>query len=137
MNKGTFGEIIPGKGNFGKCAFGISFLLSLMLFSFVNIHSLGRYIIDEPLVQGEFREAFFTVRNTQARNLEDVSVKLIIYDLGLQYTSMPFDVSRRDSNTAMVNIRAPYGLPEGEYLAKVTASNDKFRDTQHVMVRII
>lgn len=117
--------------------FRLSFMLSLMLFSFVNIHALGRYIIDEPLQAGEFKEAFFTVRNTQARNLEDVSVKLYIYDLGLQYNSIPFDVSKRDSNTVMVNIRAPYGLPEGEYLAKVSASNDRFKDTQHVMVRVI
>ena len=120
-----------------KGYYSVSFMLALVLFSFVNIHALGRYIIDEPLQAGEFKEAFFTVRNTQARNLEDVSVKLYIYDLGLQYTSIPFDVSRRDSNTVMVSIRTPYGLPEGEYLAKVSASNDKFRDTQHVMVRVI
>ncbi|MBI2140193.1 hypothetical protein HYU14_04660 [Candidatus Woesearchaeota archaeon] len=136
MDKGTLGKITSGTGTFGKGALGISFLLSLMLFSFANIHALGKYYIDEPFTPGIEKEAFFTVRNTIGEKLEDVTVKVYFYDLGLIYGSNTFDISKRDSTSAMMNIQLPRSVPEGVYLAKVSASNDNFRDTQHVWVSV-
>ena len=113
------------------------FLVFLIFISFVNFLSLGRFFIEEPLTRGEFETAYVTVRNNFGTNVDDVNVELYIYDLGLMYSSVPSDVSKRDHVVQRLFIRVPSDVPAGEYLAKISVGNDQFRDTQHIMVDIV
>ena len=72
------------------------FLLFLIAVSFVNFHSLGRFLIEEPFRRGEIGTAYVTIRNNFDNEVEDVNVKFYIYDLGLVYSSMASDVEDRD-----------------------------------------
>jgi len=113
------------------------FLVFLIFISFVNFHSLGRFFIEEPLTRGEFETAYVTVRNNFNTKVEDVNVKMYIYDLGLMYSSVSSDISKRDHVVQRLFIRVPSDVSAGEYLAKISVGNDQFRDTQHIMLDIV
>jgi len=116
----------------------ISIILALLLFvSFVNPHSLGRFLIEEPLRRGEFGTAYVTTRNGFDTKAEDVNVKVYIYDLGLRFTSIPSDISKQDHIAQRLFMHIPENVPAGDYLTKITVGNDKYRDSQHVYLRIV
>ena len=112
-------------------------LLLVMAVSFVNSHALGKFFLDEPLRRGETEIAYVTIRNRFNVELEDVDVKFHIYDLGLWYSSMPGDVEDRDHVIQTVFLDIPRDVKPGLYLTKITVGNDRFRDTQHVYLRIV
>ena len=114
-----------------------TFVLFIILISFVNFHSLGKFVIDEPLLRGELNEGYFTVRNTHNSKVKDVNVKLYIYDLGLVYSSPEEDISKRDHTLKKMFIPISNKVKPGLYLTKITVSNDDFKDTQHVYLRIV
>ncbi len=113
------------------------FLMFLVFVSFVNPHSLGRFLIDEPLERGEIGIAYITIRNNFNFKLEDVNVNLPIYDLGLRYVSVPGDVSKRDHVVQRLFMYIPENIPAGKYLAKIIVGNDHYKDTQHVYLTIV
>jgi len=113
------------------------FVLFIIFVGFVNFQSLGKFIIDEPLKIGELNEGYFTVRNTHDVKVKDVNVKLYIYDLGYMYLSSEEDISRRDHTLKRMFIQIPDKAKPGLYLTKITVSNDDFKDTQHVYLRIV
>jgi len=103
----------------------------------VNFHSLGRFLIEEPLERGEVGTAYVTVRNTHNVEVDDVNVKFYIYDLGLRYSSVSSDISKRDHVVQRVFMNIPSNVPAGDYLTKISVGNDHYKDTQHVMLRIV
>ena len=113
------------------------FLVFLITVSFVNFHSLGRFLIEEPLRRGEIGTAYVTLRNDLNTELEDVNVKFYIYDLGLRYSSVSGDISKNDHVVQRLFMHMPNNIPTGDYLTKITVGNDQYRDTQHVYLRII
>lgn len=112
-------------------------MLFLIAVSFVNSHALGRFFIEEPFKRGEFGTAYVTIRNTFDKDMEDVNVKLYIYDLGLRYTSIAGDIEDNDHVVQRLFMYIPENIPAGDYLTKMTVGNDEFRDTQHVYLRIV
>lgn len=113
------------------------FLVFLIFAGFVNLHSLGRYIIEEPFERGDFSAAYVTIRNPINTKIEDVNVKFYVYDLGLRFSSLSDDVSKRDSVVQRVPIYIPERVKPGDYLTKITVGNDHYRDTQHVYLKIV
>jgi len=113
------------------------FLVFLIAISFVNFHSLGRFLIEEPLKRGEFGTAYVTIRNDLDEKVEDVNVKFYIYDLGLRFTSVSSDVSKRDHVAQRLFMYIPKNVPTGDYLTKISVGNDYYKDTQHVYLRIV
>ena len=113
------------------------FLVLLIFISFINFHSLGRFLIEEPLKRGEFGTAYVTIRNTDNTELEDVNVKFYIYDLGLRFTSVSSDVSKHDHVVQRLFMYIPENIPAGDYLTKISVGNDYYKDTQHVYLRIV
>lgn len=113
------------------------FLVFLIFISFVNPHSLGRFLIEEPFKRGDIGTAYVTVRNNFDKKVEDVNVKFYIYDLGLGFTSVSSDVSRRDHVVQRLFMYIPKDVPAGDYLTKITVGNDYYKDTQHVYLRIV
>ena len=113
------------------------FLVFLIAAAFLNSHSLGRFIIEEPFKRGDFGTAYVTIRNDFDSKVEDVNVKFYIYDLGLRYSSVSSDVSKNDHVVQRLFMYIPENIRAGDYLTKITVGNDEFRDTQHVYVRIV
>lgn len=113
------------------------FLVFLIFVGFVNSHSLGRFLIEEPFNRGEFGTAYVTIRNNFDRDLEDVNVNFYIYDLGLRFTSLSWDIDEDDHVVQRLFMYIPENIPRGQYLTKISAGNDYFRDAQHVYLRIV
>ncbi len=113
------------------------FLLFLVAASFINSHALGRFYIEEPFQRGDFGNAYVTVRNNFRSDMDDVNVKFFIYDLGLIYASGSSDIEDNDHVVQRVSMYIPKDVPPGDYLTKITAGNDDFRDTQHIYLRIV
>tara|TARA_Y100000310_G_C20646736_1_gene797073 strand:+ start:1322 stop:1690 length:369 start_codon:yes stop_codon:yes gene_type:complete len=111
--------------------------LALFAVSFNDVSVLGRFFIDEPFYAGSAGYAYLNVRNPTSVDIEDANVKIYIYDLGLRYVSNSFDVEDRDSGFVMMDMPIPRYTRPGDYLAKISVSNEDFRDTQHVMIRIV
>ena len=122
----------------GKMRKLMVFWVFLIAISSVSASSLlGRFLIEEPLQRGEFRAAYVTIRNDFDSEIEDVNVKFYIYDLGLRYSSVASDVSSCDHVVQRLFIDIPKNVPAGDYLTKITVGNDYYRDTQHIMLRIV
>lgn len=112
-------------------------VLSLFIIvSLVGINSLGRFYIDEPLRVGQESEMYFTVRNPSNIDLDDVNVKMYIYDLGLMINSNSFDINDGDHKFARINWYVP-NIKKGTYLTKISVGNDYYRDVEHVYLSII
>jgi len=112
-------------------------LLLIIAISFVNSHSLGRFLIEEPFKRGSIGTAYVTIRNNFNTKLEDVNVKFYIYDLGLMFSSVPNDVSKNDHITQRVFMPIPRNVRPGNYLTKITVGNDHYEDNQHIYLRIV
>jgi hypothetical protein len=112
------------------------FLFVVLAVNFMDLSVLGRFYIDEPFERGSVGSVYVNVRNPSNEKIEDVNVRVFIYDLGEFYTSNSFDVAKRDSTVAHLFMPIPKAMYPGDYLAKISVSNDQLRDTQHVFIQI-
>lgn len=108
-----------------------------LLFSFVGFNPFRTIIIEEPAVAGQEFLTHVNLRNDLSSNVGDVSVRMFIYDLGLVFYSSEFDIADRDGVGLWVFGELSSNVPPGDYLVRVTASNDHFRDVRHVYITII
>lgn len=100
---------------------------------FVLIAVLGGIFVNEPLRSGDELELVAIVRADYG--LEDISVKAVIYDLGIILSSNSFDLGKYENGVARIYYTNP--LPAGLYLVRVVASNEKVRDVRHVYLRVV
>ncbi|MFH1641589.1 MAG: hypothetical protein ABIC04_01685 [Nanoarchaeota archaeon] len=112
------------------------FIVLLIFASLGGINSLGRFYVSEPLRSGMESEMYFTVRNPTNDNLEDVNVKVYIYDLGLRLTSQKFDINDGDHKVARIYWIVPDYVRKSTYLSKVTVGNDHYKDSKHIFLTI-
>ena len=112
-------------------------LYGIFLLSISSFATMGAFYTNEPVSEGDEFEILAIVRNPGSKTLENVNLKLFIYDLGLMLNSHPFDIGDRDSGVGRIYWTVPSNIPTGTYFAKLTASNDRFRDWQHMYVTII
>lgn len=76
------------------------------------------------------------VNNEGARDLDGLSVKVLIYDLGVILQSTPFDLDNGDSTGKLVSWNSPGYIQPGNYLARISVSNDDVREVRHRIVTI-
>ena len=114
------------------------FLLFIVTVSLVNLNLLGRWFIDEPLESGKTEILYFNLRNDANTGLDDVNVKLYIWDLGLMYKStISTDIQKGDNVVERMFVNIPGDVPPGEYDVVIIAGNDRFRDREHISLKII
>jgi hypothetical protein len=77
------------------------------------------------------------VNNEGTKDLDDLSVRVLIYDLGIVLQSTPFDLDDGDSTGKLIFWDTPslYAKP-GSYLARITVGNDDVREVRHRVVTI-
>ena len=69
-------------------------------------------------------------------DLEDLKVRIFILELGEMLTANSFDVDDMDSAGKFI-FWDTQGVPPGEYLARITLSNDDFREVKHRYITIV
>lgn len=75
------------------------------------------------------------VRNEGAKNLEDLKVKVLVYDLDTMLQANTFDLKKGDSYAKLILWNAKDVKP-GTYLARISVSNDKTRQVKHRYVTV-
>lgn len=80
---------------------------------------------------------FFHVNvvNDGAKDLDDLSVRVLIYDLGLILQTGSFDLEDGDTDGKFLFLDKG-DIEPGTYLARITVSNDDVREVKHRYVTI-
>ena len=114
----------------------IGFLIPILLFSFVNFYPLGRIHYIEPAFSGEEMGMYVNVRNNLDEDFKGTSVRAFIYDLGIALYSNPFKLEDNSNMLVRLYWDVPYNIPPGDYLTKVSLSNDQFTSSQHIIISV-
>lgn len=109
------------------------FFVLVMLSFFTNFFGMIRS--NEPVARGEELEMHVNIVNNQDSDLEDVHLNMLIYDLGIIVETNTFDVDDND-NIGKFLFWETKNIPKGDYLVRITASNDDFREVKHRYITI-
>ncbi|MBW2976103.1 hypothetical protein KY347_01505 [Candidatus Woesearchaeota archaeon] len=77
------------------------------------------------------------VNNDGEDYLEDLSVKLLIYDLGIVLQTESFDLDDGDKEGKLIFWDVPSYVKPGDYLVRITAGNDEARDVKHRVIMVV
>ena len=111
-------------------------IAAILVFGFAGFSPMRTIIVEEPASAGKEFGTHVNLRNNLNLDVEKVSVRIFIYDLGLSFYSSSFDMDKKDSTGLWVFGDMPSYAPAGDYLARVTASNDNFREVKHVYIAV-
>ena len=75
------------------------------------------------------------VNNEGEDDLDGLSVRVLFYDLGIVLQTNPFDLDDGDSTGKFIFWDSP-DVPSGEYLVRISISNDDVREVKHRIVTI-
>jgi uncharacterized membrane protein len=75
--------------------------------------------------------AGFDLSNLANENLEDVTLTVVIPELGIKRSVGPFDVKKDEDTTKKVLIELLDDAPPGEYDIRFTLSSENFRKVRH------
>ena len=107
--------------------FALSVLLVLSFFGMIRSN--------DPVASGDELEMHVNVVNDNDYDLDDMHLKFLIYDLGITVNTNTFDVDDM-SNTGKFLFWETEGIPAGDYLVRIIASNDDFRSVKHRYISI-
>lgn len=91
---------------------------------------------DEYIKVGQELELHVNVVNDKPYDLDDFRVKVHIFGL-TRLTSHNFDIDDNDSYGLFFHYRIPYNTKKGDYLVRITASNDDFKDVEYREITIV
>ena len=111
-------------------------IAAILVFGFAGFSPMRTIIVEEPASAGKEFSTHVNLRNNLDYDVEDVNVRIFIYDLGLAFYSSSFDMDKMDGTGLWVFGNMPSYVPAGDYLARVTASNDNFREVKHVYIAV-
>ena len=69
-------------------------------------------------------------------DLDDLSVRLLIYNLGIILQTDSFDLEDDDNDGKLIFWDVPQDIGPGDYWARITVSNDDVREVKHRLITI-
>ena len=113
------------------------FLIATVLFAMGGVNILGRINVLEPVQAGDELELFVNVNNPTEKDMDDMSVKAIFFDLGEYLVGSEFDLDDGETVGLRLLFDIPSNAPKGDHLVKIVASNDDVYDSKFIYVRVI
>jgi len=108
-----------------------------ILFVVFLVFGLIGMIRDEgPVSPGDLFFMHVNVNNDGSKDLDDLSVRVLIYDLGTIMQTSSFDLKDGDSNGKFLMWNVPESTAPGHYWARITVSNDDVKSVQHRIITI-
>ncbi len=86
---------------------------------------------------GDYLPVHVRMTNNGDKELRDMKVSVLIYDLSLRRESQEFDLAAGESEQANVYMQIPYYAEPGQYLVKVTTGNSHYHDSTYRQLTII
>jgi len=108
----------------------------IMIMVFLVFGLLGMIRGLDPVTSGEEYMMHINVVNDGVKDLEDLSVRVYIYDLGIMFQTNSFDVDDGDSTGKIMLWDVPNDVEPGRYWARITASNDDERSIKHRLITV-
>lgn len=108
----------------------VIFLIPLLLVS------ISTHFLDDYIYRGQEMELRVSVSNNNPFDVNDVRVKVHIFGLATLQSST-FDIDDWDNQGAWFHYIIPKTARKGPYLAKITASNDDFRDVEYRLITVV
>ncbi len=117
----------------------MAILAIFTIFSFFGMgfdSFFGQMRDDKPVPTGEMLEYHVNVNNHGEDDIDDVHLRMVIYELGELIVVNTFDVEDSESDGKFL-VWNTEGVPPGDYWARVTLSNDDFHEVKHRIVTIV
>ena len=108
----------------------------ILLVVFLVLGLIGAIRSNDPISANDQYFMHVNVNNDGTEDLDDLSIKALIYDLGIVLQTNSFDLNDGDRDGKLIFWDAPNVEP-GDYLARVTVSNDNVRRVKHRIITII
>ncbi len=109
-----------------------------ILFVMVLVFGLiGMIRGNDPVSVGDMYFMHVNVNNDGTDDLDDLKVRVLIYDLGVIFQTNPFDLDDGDRDGKFVFWDVPSNVEPGTYWARVTVSNDDVRRVKHRLITIV
>lgn len=96
---------------------------------------IGSIRVNAPDIYDDMFFMHVNVKNEGTKNLEDLKVKVLIYDLGIMLQTNPFDLEDGNIDGKFV-FWDTKSIKPGSYLARITVSNDDVRVVRHRYITI-
>ena len=93
----------------------------------LHVSQVRSYEMDED----EVYACSVNLENFLDEDMEDMRVTIYIPDLDIRESTRRFDIDSGDELTKRIILALPEGVEPGEYLARVTISNDELRRVKH------
>ena len=90
-----------------------------------------------PVTAGDMFFMHINVNNDGDDDLDDLRVRILIYDLGIVLRTSSFDLDDGDTTGKFVFWDVPYDAKPGTYWARITVSNDEVRKVKHRLITIV
>ena len=103
-------------------------VLAFGIIGMVRIPDFARGDIDFMLVNAN---------NEGSDGLDNLQVRVFIYDLGVVLQTDEFDLDSHDTAGKLLYWNAPNDAKPGDYWARITASNDDAREATHRIIRVV
>ncbi|MBI4983550.1 PKD domain-containing protein [Candidatus Woesearchaeota archaeon] len=89
------------------------------------------HLESELVFPGDYVLLNIKLVNNGNKNLEEVSVKALIYDLGIKHSSKEFTLNSGETQNIKMYLGIPYEALSGEYLVEVMVSNEDYHDVTY------
>ena len=109
----------------------------LFLILVLTLHLGSVRFFDEYLLPGQELGMVVNILNYNDDDLDNVRLTIYMPGLGFYYRSGTFDVENNDVYGKLVYDSVPGDAEPGVYLAKVTISNDDFRESEYRFITIV
>ncbi len=96
---------------------------------------IGAIRTSDPLNTDDLFFIHVNVKNEGAKDLDDLKVKVLFYDLGLLFQTNPFNLDDGDA-TGKIIFWDTSDVAPGNYFVRITVSNDDVREVKHRIITI-
>ncbi|MCH8003445.1 MAG: hypothetical protein IH934_02340 [Nanoarchaeota archaeon] len=90
-----------------------------------------------PVSAGDLFFMHVNVNNDGVKDLDDLMVRVLIYDLATIFQSNSFDLNDGDTTGKIISWDVPSYVQPGDYWARITVSNDDVREVKHRLITIV
>lgn len=101
-----------------------------------NVQLTSVQLVSDSLFMGDYLSLQINAGNNGNKKMKDLKVTAMVYDWNSKKSSGEFDLNPGQGKNINLNLPVPYYVDAGDYLVKVTVSNNQFHDSVYRLVTV-
>ena len=101
-----------------------------------NVQLTSVQLVSDSLSMGDYLSMQINTGNNGNKKMKDLKVTAMVYDWNSKKSSGEFDLNPGQGKNINLNLPVPYYVEAGDYLVKVTVSNNQFHDSVYRLVSV-